>query len=85
MSGLYSSQKVLQLVFDQPVNPDEFSKYGEVIELKDNALKLMIDREQYGGIIIELIDKNKNLINISITNVPFKIIVHQVMAKGRIA
>jgi len=32
MSWLYSSEKVLQLVFDKQVDPDEFAKYGEITE-----------------------------------------------------
>ena len=31
ISRLYSSHKVLQLVFDQSINPYEFAKYGEII------------------------------------------------------
>ena len=85
ISGLYSANKVLQLVFSQSINPHEFSKYGEIIEFKDNALKLMIEKEQYGSIVTELIHQNKNLVDISITNLPFKNIVHRIMVEGRVS
>jgi len=83
ISRLYSSNKVLQLVFDRPVNPDEFAKYGEIIEFKDNTLKLMIQKDEYRNIVTELINQSKSLIDISLTNVPFKNIVNQVMTEGR--
>jgi len=85
ISRLYSSHKVLQLVFDQSINPHEFEKYGEIIESKDHTLKLMVEKEQYRSITTELINQNKNLIDISITNVPFKNIVNKVMVDGRIS
>jgi len=81
ISGLYSSNKVLQLVFDQTINPNEFEKYGEIIEVKDNSLKLIIKKEQYRDIVAELINQNRNLVDISLTNIPFKNIINQVMAR----
>ncbi|HHY82793.1 MAG TPA: ATP-binding cassette domain-containing protein [Clostridiales bacterium] len=85
VSRLYSTNKVLQLVFDKAVNPLEFAKYGEIIEFKDNTLKLIIRKEQYKSIVTELIGQNRNITDISITNVPFKNIVNQIMAEGRIS
>lgn len=81
ISGLYSSRKVLQLVFDHPINPGEFSRYGEIIEVKDSSLKLVVGKEQYRGIIAELISQNSNLIDFSLTDIPFKNIVNRIMAK----
>jgi len=78
-------RQVLQLVFDQSINPYEFAKYGEIIEFTDNTLKLMIDKEQYRSIVTGLINQNRNLIDISIANVPFKNIVNQIMVEGRIS
>jgi len=83
ISGLYSSHKVLQLAFDQEVNPYEYARYGEIVEYKDNTLKLMIAKEQYRNIVGDLINQNRNLIDISLTNVPFKNIVNQIMNEGR--
>jgi len=85
ISGLHQSKKALQLSFDGPVNPHEFKKYGEIIEFKDNTMKLMIEKEQYRSIVTELINQYKNLMDISITNIPFKNIVNQIMAEGRIS
>jgi len=45
----------------------------------------MIQKEQYRSIVTGLMNQNKNLIDISITNVPFKNIVNQIMAEGRIS
>jgi len=85
VSRLYSSNKVLQLVFDQSIDPHEFAKYGEIIEFADNTLKLMIEKERYRSIVTGLIDQNRNLIDISLTNVPFKHIVNQIMVDGRMS
>jgi len=81
MSWLYSSEKVLQLVFDKQVDPDEFAKYGEITEAKDHSLKLLVRKEQYRSVVAELISKNENLTDISITDIPFKNIVSQVMSR----
>jgi len=85
ISRLYSSNKVLQLVFNQSIQPHEFEKYGEIIEFKDNTIKLLINKEQYRSIIAELVTQNRNIIDISITNVPFKNIINQIMVEGRIS
>jgi ABC-2 type transport system ATP-binding protein len=85
ISGLYSSNKVLQLVFDRPINPHDFAEYGEVIEFKENTLELLVEKERYGSIVTELINQNRNLVDISITNVPFKNIVNRIMAEGRVS
>jgi ABC-2 type transport system ATP-binding protein len=83
ISRLYSSNKVLQLVFDQSINPHEFESYGEIVEFTGNTLKLLIEKEQYRSIFTGLINQNRSLIDISITNVPFKNIINQIMAEGR--
>lgn len=85
ISRLYSSKKVLQLVFNQYINPQEFAKYGEIIDFKDNTLKLLIEKEQYRSIVTGLVSQNMNLTDISITNVPFKNIVNRIMTEGRIS
>lgn len=85
ISRIYSSNKVLQLVFNQSIQPHEFEKYGEIIEFKDNTIKLLINKEQYRSIIAELVTQNRNIIDISITNVPFKNIINQIMVEGRIS
>lgn len=85
ISGLYSSNKVLQLAFDRPINPHDFAEYGEVIEFKENTLELLVEKERYGSIVTELINQNRNLVDISITNVPFKNIVNRIMAEGRVS
>jgi len=85
ISRLYSSNKVLQLMFNQPVNPHEFKGYGEIIEVRDNTLKLMIKKEQYKDIVTDLINQHSNLVDFSISNVPFKNIVNQMMSEGRIS
>ena len=85
ISRLYSSYKVLQLVFDQPIVPDEFARYGKIIDSTENTVKLMIEKERYRTVVTELMHQNINLNDISITNVPFRNIVHQIMAEGRIS
>lgn len=82
ISGLYSSVKVLQLVFDESVNPEELAKYGEVIEHKGNSVKLVIRKDQYRSVVTRLISQNRNLIDMSITNIPFKNIVNHIMVRG---
>lgn len=83
MARMHSSQKVLQLVFSEPVNPEDFTRFGEIIEVKDNGLKILIDKAEYSGTVTGLMKARPDLEDISLTNIPFKNIVNKVMNEGR--
>lgn len=75
----FSKEKILQLKFSESVKVDDLAQFGEIIGFEDNTIKILIDKDNYFTIVTEVMKSYKNLVDISLTDIPFKKLVNKIM------
>jgi ABC-2 type transport system ATP-binding protein len=77
----FSSHKVLTLLFSNGQLPNDFSRYGEVVELVEPRVKLRVDRQQISNVLSTVL-ANHTLEDVSVEDPPLEEVIAKVFAQS---
>ena len=84
LSGIvdrFSSHKVLTLLFSNGQLPNDFSRYGEVVELAEPRVKIRVDRQRISQVLSSVL-ANHTLEDVSVEDPPLEEVIAEVFAQS---
>jgi ABC-2 type transport system ATP-binding protein len=84
LSGIidrFSSHKVLTLLFANGTLPNDFSRYGEVVEIAEPRVKLRVNRQQISDVLSTVL-ANHTLEDVSVEDPPLEEVIAQMFAQS---